>query len=278
MLSELAPVALECSASGPSCGKMILTPLLPASRSSRLRCRNGGFPLPYKDPEKARAYREAHHAEKRAYAAEYYIANRDQVRAAAAAWRLRHPEKIRAASAAYRATHPNRLRVYDEAYREKRRATYAANPEGTLARNTVWRAAHPEACRARAMAYNAVHREQNAERLRKWTAAHPERIRAIAAASRARHPETSREKTHRRRARIRNQLVEPVDARLIYERDKGLCHICGKRVNRAVATLDHLLPISLGGAHAPWNVALAHRFCNSRRGVRGVAQLLLALP
>ena len=67
------------------------------------------------------------------------------------------------------------------------------------------------------------------------------------------------------------------DAQAIYARDRGRCHLCGKHVRRADASMDHLIPISLGGAHAPWNVALAHLHCNQVRNVHGPAQLLLRI-
>lgn len=47
------------------------------------------------------------------------------------------------------------------------------------------------------------------------------------------------------------------------------CHLCGKRVRRKAsrtdpfgATIDHLVPLSLGGADEPANVATAHYRCN----------------
>ncbi len=51
----------------------------------------------------------------------------------------------------------------------------------------------------------------------------------------------------------------------IFERDHGICHLCRKRVARPDATMDHLIPVSLGGPHKRVNVALAHRSCNSSK-------------
>jgi 5-methylcytosine-specific restriction endonuclease McrA len=41
------------------------------------------------------------------------------------------------------------------------------------------------------------------------------------------------------------------------------------------ASLDHLVPLSAGGVHAPDNVALAHLRCNIMRSNVGAAQLIL---
>jgi 5-methylcytosine-specific restriction endonuclease McrA len=53
----------------------------------------------------------------------------------------------------------------------------------------------------------------------------------------------------------------------LWERDRGICHLCGKAVNTLTeASRDHLVPLSQGGCTCSGNIALAHRGCNSRRG------------
>jgi len=56
----------------------------------------------------------------------------------------------------------------------------------------------------------------------------------------------------------------------IYDRDNWICQICGDLTNRKAApgdldepTIDHIVPLSRGGAHAPENWQTAHRYCNS---------------
>lgn len=68
----------------------------------------------------------------------------------------------------------------------------------------------------------------------------------------------------------------------IGDRDGWRCHLCGKPVDSdrsgmdpAGPTIDHLIPVSQGGADIPENVRLAHRVCNVRRGAGGSVQLLL---
>lgn len=71
----------------------------------------------------------------------------------------------------------------------------------------------------------------------------------------------------------------------IYEladRDGERCNICRRKINLTLSgadpmgpTIDHLLPISMGGTNDPLNLALAHRKCNTSRNNRGPAQLLL---
>lgn len=61
----------------------------------------------------------------------------------------------------------------------------------------------------------------------------------------------------------------------LYRRDRWRCHwcktrvACGKsfrRLHRALATLDHLLPRSQGGDHSPGNLVTACMRCNRQRG------------
>lgn len=84
---------------------------------------------------------------------------------------------------------------------------------------------------------------------------------------------TSREES-RRRGPIRPESAPYTDLE-IFERDKWRCHLCGKKVDQAIsrrspegASIDHLIPLSLGGADAPANVATAHNRCNREKGVR----------
>lgn len=59
----------------------------------------------------------------------------------------------------------------------------------------------------------------------------------------------------------------------IYERDGRTCQLCHTPVDIQLpwtdkwsATLDHIVPYSLGGSDEESNLRLAHRSCNSRRG------------
>ena len=96
-----------------------------------------------------------------------------------------------------------------------------------------------------------------------------------------RHDPKSVEAAHRavekRRARLLGAFVEAVDRVAIYERDRGLCWLCKQPVERDCMTLDHVVPLALGGLHEPTNTRLAHKSCNSKRGIRYEGQLPLLL-
>ena len=62
-----------------------------------------------------------------------------------------------------------------------------------------------------------------------------------------------------------------VSVEKLYERDKGICGICGRYVTRkqlakGLANRDHIVPSSLGGTNHRSNLRLAHYWCNIRRG------------
>lgn len=51
------------------------------------------------------------------------------------------------------------------------------------------------------------------------------------------------------------------------DEQKGLCWICEKPMHGlSDATYDHIIPASRGGTWDRWNLKLAHRLCNNRRG------------
>ena len=78
-------------------------------------------------------------------------------------------------------------------------------------------------------------------------------------------------KTKRQREKqLHENFVEEVSYEVLYERDKGICQICGLPVhidkfcdNNWGGTIDHITPLSVGGEHSMSNCQLVHRVCNS---------------
>ena len=44
------------------------------------------------------------------------------------------------------------------------------------------------------------------------------------------------------------------------------CSLCGKQLSLDEATVDHIIPKSLGGTNIPENLQLAHKACNKAKG------------
>lgn len=86
----------------------------------------------------------------------------------------------------------------------------------------------------------------------------------------------------RRRIKIKSVLVDgDITVERLYERDHGICWICGERCDwndketrnngtivcgNNYPSIDHVISLAKGGEHKWSNVALAHRLCNSIRG------------
>lgn len=83
----------------------------------------------------------------------------------------------------------------------------------------------------------------------------------------------SRSANHVRRAQMMGSPHENFTLADVVGRDGWQCGICWKRVNprgkgRLAPSLDHILPIALGGPHTLANAQLAHLGCNARKGAR----------
>lgn len=79
----------------------------------------------------------------------------------------------------------------------------------------------------------------------------------------------------RRRAAKRGVRAERFDPREIFERDAWTCGICGDPVDAGLAwpdpgsvSLDHIVPLAMGGEHTRANTQCAHLYCNGCKGPR----------
>ncbi|WP_432794434.1 HNH endonuclease [Rhodococcus ruber] len=88
----------------------------------------------------------------------------------------------------------------------------------------------------------------------------------------------------RRRAIKKAAFVDNVSPRQVYERDRWRCHLCGKAINRRATaphpkapTIDHIIPLAVGGTHEPANCRAAHFLCNAQKGHRGGGEQLLLI-
>lgn len=60
-----------------------------------------------------------------------------------------------------------------------------------------------------------------------------------------------------RRARIKRSLTA---------KNGNHCHYCGRPLNNRTATIDHIIPRSRNGSNHLWNLVLACRQCNVKKG------------
>ena len=101
---------------------------------------------------------------------------------------------------------------------------------------------------------------------------------------RSENPEKRRDHDARRRARKSGATVGVVDSLAVMERDKWLCHLCGKKIpkdarwpDRLSASVDHVVPLAQGGEHSMANVRASHAICNMRKSAFGGGEQLALL-
>lgn len=166
-----------------------------------------------------------------------------------------------------------------EERRAKHRAYYQANKERILARQRAQRAANREAVAARSAEYYRSHFEELSEAARKRYAKNREHHLEVLKAYRER-PEWAEEQARRRREwkeRNREKVVEyeryrslrkrgldaeVIDRDVVWERDAGVCRICGDEADPADWHIEHIVPLAAGGVHRYSNVAISHPACN----------------
>lgn len=135
---------------------------------------------------------------------------------------------------------------------ERNRAQYQANRERRLAYQKAYNEANVEQRRA----YG------RARYVEKWSTDPAFRERYYAA-------------TIRRKQLLGSSSQEPYRRDDIFERDGWTCGICATLIDRQVkwpdcgsASIDHIVPLSLGGDDIPSNVQAAHLGCNLSKGNR----------
>jgi hypothetical protein len=131
----------------------------------------------------------------------------------------------------------------------------------------------------------------NRERTRVWAAEQRIRnegneewhayLRNLTAAWGKANPDKRHATEHRYRANKRSGgIIDDVDVEVLYVRDKGICCLCLKHVNKRLKfphpmskSVEHIIPVSKPGSeHSYRNTALAHLICNIRKNNRVVTQ------
>lgn len=169
---------------------------------------------------------------------------RDKRKAAAAAW---HSAKWREMTPEQRADH-----------NEKRRAYYQKNKDREAARAAKWRRENPEKHIATWKRSHAKTRLRYAT----WAIRNPEAYLSKRYGSKWR-PAVR----YRKHGSYGYELSDVAPMR-----DGAPCSVCGEpmfiqdKVRKLKPTLDHVKPISIGGAHEPENLAWAHWRCNCAKG------------
>jgi len=153
-------------------------------------------------------------------------------------------DENRVKSRDYARAHKNDRRDYAIKYRD-------ANQTKILATEKLWRVR------------NAAHISL---RNKTWRDANIAKARYNSVQYRISNPDAYRRYAHNRRVRQENnggKLSKGLSERL-YKLQRGRCACCGKPLGSNYH-LDHIMPLSLGGANEDWNIQLLRATCNHQK-------------
>ena len=160
----------------------------------------------------------------------------------------------RADSAKWREKNREHIRQYDKI----RRSQPDVNARDREA-SRRWREANPDRVRENYQSWLSMNAEQKRAYNREWNRA---------------NPDLARENCQRRRARISQALVHDVPDVMVWEFNPagpGRCNYCHERLDfdeRASWHVDHVVPLSRGGAHEIGNLVVACAPCNRSKSAK----------
>jgi len=177
----------------------------------------------------------------------------------------------------YYKEHREEIRAYQKEYnaehRDERKEWYEEHREEALAYQKEYREEH----RAESAAYYKEHRDEIAAYHKEYAQTAEGREVNRKACSKygqtAKGKAAYRKATSKRRALKLGATVGAVNEAAIYERDK-VCVYCGAAEG---LTIDHVVALANGGAHAQDNLVVACKSCNSSKGTMNAEEFVRRL-
>lgn len=184
---------------------------------------------------------------------QHYQENKDEILVKARQYRKKHHERYLAYYRQYHLENRDERLAYNRRYyqenieeeRERGRQFYWENRTEILekSREQYWE-----------------HRDERLAYNRQWQRDNPEKCR---------------KRTRRRRAQKAKVTIGEVDEAAVYELYNSHCVYCGSTEN---LTLDHVVPISKGGAHHQENLVISCGSCNSSKRDKPLEEWLQMKP
>lgn len=167
-----------------------------------------------------------------------------------------HPEVQRGSYLRYRERHPER-------YREQKRRSEQKHKKARAAYRSEWRKRNPDKTREYTQRWvsNEENRRRKVDLSIAWNKAHPEKVRAISKRWRESHRDHKRAQNHRRKHHLRNVEGSYTGAewQALCERYGNICLCCGAS---GALTVDHVIPVALGGTNYISNIQPLCLSCN----------------
>jgi len=173
---------------------------------------------------------------------------------------------------------------YREAHREDSKKYREAHKEEIVKYGKKYYGAHKEEITERKKKYSENHRDEVAAYNKGYKEAHREEL----VAHRKEYYQTekgkaaSRKGNHKRRATKAGVVCQIFNTSAVFERDGYICQNCGRKTrpdfknpnHPLYPNLDHIVPLSKGGAHTKINTQCLCHQCNMFKNNTGVGDQL----
>jgi hypothetical protein len=191
---------------------------------------------------------------------DYYNLHREETKIRLSKWRKSNPAKAAMQSLRYNTAH----KIERNKYAKERRLL---NHEKAIIDDRRKYQENAEKCKEKSRQWRKNNRTAIKESLNRWRKANPQQ---------------HREEVKRRKIKKRNVAIEKFANIEIFERDKWICQLCKRPINKRLIypdvfspSIDHITPLAHGGTHERKNVQAAHLMCNVKAGMGGIKQLRL---
>lgn len=205
--------------------------------------------------EKERAYHQRNKEKRAEYRAVYREAHKNTERAYSALYYQTHKEKIQIRHRFYNQSHKKEIAVYKVVYnkvRKEERADYYQKHKEEIA---AYRQAHKEEMAIKDKAYRQTSSGKAAHR----------------AKSMKRYALTQGAQTDGN-----SEAVKAV-YKLAASSKRVRCYLCGEWAPVGHRHVDHVMPLSKGGPHVSWNLAVVCDKCNLQKSAKLPAEFGLLL-
>lgn len=184
---------------------------------------------------------------------------------------MRDRAAVREYNKRYYEAHRAEIRNRQAKYNEENRASISEY-------NKQYQSEHSDELNARRRSLQDVNRERYRDKRRTYYMEHRQSILEKQAERRA---ERCANEARRRAAKHAASAGDPSRIVLLYkqarEQKRICCYICGAEIPIGERHVDHIVPLSRGGAHAASNMAIACSECNLRKHTRGPNEIGMLL-
>lgn len=170
---------------------------------------------------------------------------------------LADPAKYHAAGRRWKERNADKVAAYVEATKPQRavsRATYRkTNRTELVAKKREWRHNNPEKERAQRQRFSVRHKAVLAQRFAAWAKSNALHMRIKA--------------QNRRAKKLSAGSHTKQDVLALVAKQRGRCVYCSCDIRKRY-TVDHIMPLFLGGSNNADNLQLVCKPCNSRKGAK----------